>query len=177
MKVTIQKFYRITGGSTQYKGVEPDIPLPSLLETLKSGERYLEYSLPWDSIQPVVFTSFAGPPLHLAALRARSAQRVEKDEGFQVIRTEIARVQEWADNTVISLNIDDMRKKQEEARLAKEKVGKQFRLFQEEEQVGEEPDEESDEQESGTKAWLDEVRDDPYIREAGLIVADMLQGI
>jgi carboxyl-terminal processing protease len=175
LKVTIQKFYRITGGSTQYKGVEPDIPLPSLLETLKSGERFLEYSLPWDSIQPVVFTSFAGPSLHLAALRAGSTQRVEKDEGFQIIRNEIARVQEWADNTVISLDIDDMRKKQEEARLAKEKVGKQFRLFQEDDQAGEEPDEESAEPESGTKAWLDGIHDDPYIREAGLILSDMLQ--
>lgn len=50
LKVTIQKFYRINGESTQYKGVEPDIVVPTVLDYLKSGEKYQDYSLPWDTV-------------------------------------------------------------------------------------------------------------------------------
>ncbi|MDW7771343.1 MAG: carboxy terminal-processing peptidase [Desulfobulbaceae bacterium] len=50
LKVTIQKFYRINGESTQYKGVEPDIVVPTMLDYLKSGEKFQDYSLPWDRV-------------------------------------------------------------------------------------------------------------------------------
>jgi len=174
LKVTIQKFYRVTGGSTQYKGVEPDIVLPSVLESLKSGERFLEYSMPWSRIDPVPFTaSQAVSPTKIDAIRAASTQRVARNEKFKAIRDEIARVQEQVENSVISLDIDDMRKRQEEARLAREKVGKQFGLFGDEGQVdGETAEEDEDAQPSGA-AWLEEVQKDPYIQEAELILADM----
>ena len=174
LKVTIQKFYRITGGSTQYKGMEPDIVLPSILESLKSGERFLEYSMPWSSIDPVTFTpSQAVSPAKIDAIRTASTQRVARNEKFKAIQDEIVRVQEQVENSVISLDIDDMRKKQEEARLAREKVGKQFGLFGDEGQAdGETAEDEEDVQPSGA-AWLEEVREDPYIQEAELILADM----
>ena len=73
LKVTIQKFYRVNGSSTQYKGVEPDIVLPNLFEHIKSGERYLDYSLPWDSIDPVEFTPY-DRPFDLEKLREMSLQ-------------------------------------------------------------------------------------------------------
>jgi len=63
LKVTIQKFYRVTGGSTQYKGVESDIVLPSLFQYLKSGEQYIDYSLPWDQVDPVPFVMYGGKRL------------------------------------------------------------------------------------------------------------------
>ncbi len=176
LKVTIQKFYRITGGSTQYKGVEPDITLPSLLQSLKSGERYIEYSLPWDSIEPVAFTTASAHPLHLAALRTNCANRVKKDPGFSVIEKEILRVEERAKNTAVSLKIDDMRAKQEESRLAQEAVGKQFRLFQAEGEGEEDPEAGDGGREAGKKAWLEEVGEDPYIREANHIIVDLQGG-
>jgi len=84
LKVTIQKFYRITGGSTQYKGMEPDIVLPSILESLKSGERFLEYSMPWSSIDPVTFTpSQAVSPAKIDAIRTASTQRVVQEREVQ----------------------------------------------------------------------------------------------
>jgi carboxyl-terminal processing protease len=174
LKVTIQKFYRITGGSTQYRGVEPDIPLPSILQSLKSGERYLEYSLPWDSIEPVAFSTSSKRKLQLASLVKKSADRVSKDSGFSIIKKEIARIEEQANNTVVSLNIVDMRKKQEEARRAKDAVGKQFRMLDAEEDVDGNPVEDESGQDGGENpAWLDEVNDDPYIREAGYIATDL----
>ena len=59
LKITIRKFYRVTGASTQLKGVEPDIVLPDVLNyDADIGERALENPLPWDSIRGVDFTKF-----------------------------------------------------------------------------------------------------------------------
>ena len=77
LKLTIHKFYRITGGSTQYKGFAPDIVLPSLFQHLQSGEKYLDYSLPWDQIGPVKYTSFNNKPFDLEMIRKMSLRRVE----------------------------------------------------------------------------------------------------
>ncbi len=173
LKVTIQKFYRITGGSTQSKGVEPDIPLPSLLESLKSGERYLEFSLPWSSIEPVSFVPFAGRPLRLEVIREASLRRVATNVKFKAIQDEIARVNRQVENSMVSLVIDEMRNRQEESRLAKEKVGKQFGFVDDEEKAEEDGREIEEESQPSGAAWLEEVRDDPYIEEARQIVTDM----
>jgi hypothetical protein len=98
---------------------------------------------------------------------------VAGNEKFKAIRDEIARVQKQVDNSSISLDIDDMRKKQEEARLAKEKVGKQFGLFGDEGQDDSETDEDEEDLQPSGAAWLEEVQEDPYIQEAELIIADM----
>ncbi len=56
VKLTIQKFYRINGGSTQRKGVQPDVELPDMYEYIDRGEREIASSLPWDSIAPADYT-------------------------------------------------------------------------------------------------------------------------
>jgi len=173
LKVTIQKFYRVTGGSTQSKGVEPDIALPSLLESLKSGERFLEFSLPWSSIDPVPFASFSGLPMKLDALRKASSSRVAASGQFKAIQDEVARVNRQAEHSLVSLDIDDMRRKNEESRLAKEKVGKQFGFADEEEKSDEDAGDVEEESQPSGAAWLEEVKGDPYIEEARLIVTDM----
>ncbi len=172
LKVSIQKFYRVTGGSTQSKGVEPDIALPSLLESLKSGERFLEFSLPWSSIDPVPFASFPTLSMKVDALRKASNGRVAASGKFKAIQEEVARVNKQAEHSLVSLNIDDMRRKNEESRLAKEKVGKQFGFTDDGEKSGED-DEAAEESQPSGAVWLEEVKDDPYIEEARLIVTDM----
>ena len=72
LKVTIQKFYRINGESTQYKGVEPDVVVPTVLDYLKSGEKYLDYSLPWDKVEAVEFQPWPDNPFDVS--KARAAQ-------------------------------------------------------------------------------------------------------
>lgn len=173
LKVTIQKFYRVTGGSTQSKGVEPDIALPSLLESLKSGERFLEFALPWSSIEAVPFTAYPGLSTKVDALRKASASRVAASGRFKAIQGEVARVNRQAEDSLFSLNIDDMRKKNEESRLAKEKVGKQFGFADNGEKSEEDDGEAVEDSQPSGAVWLDEVKDDPYIEEARLIVTDM----
>ena len=130
LKVTIQKFYRITGGSTQYKGVVPDIVLPSLFQHLKSGEKYLDYSLPWDQIGPVKYTPFSGKPIDLDMIRKMSLQRVEHDPGLQAIAEEAIKADERSKQTAVSLKLTDMRQKIEEAREERKKLNAQFRNYQ-----------------------------------------------
>ena len=174
LKVTIQKFYRVNGSSTQYKGVEPDIVLPNLFEYIKSGERYLDYSLPWDSIDPVDFVPYKRP-FDLAQLRALSAKRVAKDAGFTIISEEAAKGLERSENTVLSVQINDMRLKREESRVMREKVGAHYRKYREE--GGEDLDFEGEDvpQEDLKDKWLKDVKEDPYIREAVNIVGDIIR--
>ena len=84
IKLTIQKFYRVTGGSTQFKGVTPDIVLPDPFGYLESGEKYHDFPLPWDEVQPLPFKRWP-KSLVLEDLKRKSRQRVNKDKKFQNI--------------------------------------------------------------------------------------------
>ncbi|MCD6024819.1 MAG: hypothetical protein K0Q91_1735 [Fibrobacteria bacterium] len=75
LKLTVQKFYRVNGGSTQFKGVVPDIMIPDAYTDLDVGEQSLEYPLPWDAAKALrVQRWFDAPPL--PALQAKSRARV-----------------------------------------------------------------------------------------------------
>ena len=176
MKITIQKFYRVNGGSTQYKGVEPDIVFPTLFDHLKTGERSLDYSLPWDRIKPVDYTPYSGAALDFDRLRNQSFSRAEKNEGLKIIKEETKKAKKRSDETVLSININEMREKREEALLVREKVGAHYRKFRKEidENIGK-----SDQVEKGSnetdpaEVWLKDVNADPYIREATNIIEDI----
>ena len=174
LKVTIQKFYRITGGSTQYKGVVPDIILPSLFQYLKSGEKYLDYSLPWDQVGPVDFTPFSGKPIDLAMIREKSEQRRGHEEGLTVIAEEAKKAEERSKQTTVSLKLADMRQKMDEARQERKKISAQFRKYQ----PGLYDDEQTDSDGKSVKKdeahdWKEDIKKDPYIGEAEHIIIDM----
>lgn len=173
LKVTIQKFYRVTGGSTQYKGVEPDIMLPNLSGHIKSGERYLDYSLPWDSIEPVEYTPRHS--LDIDKLRGRSLTRAAEDEGLQVIKEEAAKALARSKDTILTIQYDDMLQKRKEVEEVREKVGAHYRRFQEIDEDEKDQDSGVDGEEQRKKKWLDEVNNDPYIGEAANIIADIIK--
>jgi len=173
LKIMIQKFYRVNGGSTQYKGVEPDIVFPTLFDHLKSGERYLDYSLPWDRIEAVEYTPYSGVVLDIDTLRTRSLARAEKNEGLKIIKEETEKAKERSDKTSVSINIDDMRQKREEARLVREKVGAHYRKYRKEIGKDLEESDKSDNEIDPAKAWLKDVNEDPYIGEAVNIITDI----
>ncbi len=173
LKVMIQKFYRVNGSSTQYKGVEPDIFLPNLFEHIKSGERYLDYSLPWDSIEPVKFTPWNEKPFNFEALRRLSRERVEKDEGMQTITEEAVKAADRAEHSVMPIDLADMRSQRQESRLVREKIGAHYRKYREEQGEGGDFEESEDEKGDPKEIWLKNVKEDPYIREAVNIVGDI----
>ncbi|MGK4331214.1 carboxy terminal-processing peptidase [Lonsdalea quercina] len=91
VQYTIQKFYRINGGSTQRKGVTPDIIMPTGLETIETGEKFEDNALPWDSIKPADYTKMGDFTALLPVLKADYDQRIAKDPEFQYIQQDVAR--------------------------------------------------------------------------------------
>ena len=80
--LTQQKFYRITGGSTQNRGVIPDIALPSLYNVTEVGESSLEAALPWDKIKAATFSTYDDFSLKIPKLEALHNKRITKDPDF-----------------------------------------------------------------------------------------------
>lgn len=172
LKVTIQKFYRVNGGSTQYRGVLPDVVLPDLFQHLESGEQYLDYSLPWDQVPPINYVPAAPKVANLDLILERSAKRVAQDDGFQAIVEEAQRSAEKRDDTIISLKLSDMKARRDELSSAREKLGRYYKKYQREEnEDGENPVQKTPAEED--LEWLEEVLDDPYVREAKNIIDDM----
>ena len=91
VQYTIQKFYRINGGSTQRKGVTPDILMPTGVEAIKTGEKYEDNALPWDSIKAASYTPIADLQTYVAQLRQEHEARIAKDREFQYIIKDIQR--------------------------------------------------------------------------------------
>jgi carboxyl-terminal processing protease len=109
LKLTIRKFYRPSGMSTQLKGVEPDLVIPSAMSQLKIGEDQMDAALPWDEIPPTSFTRVDRVITHLAALKKASATRMAADQEFQWLQEDMARIRERLDNPVVSLNEQKLR--------------------------------------------------------------------
>jgi len=123
LKLTIQKFYRINGGSTQLKGVTPDIPLPDTYEYLDMGERQNESALPWDKIDPAKFTPWKSQP-PIAALKADSKKRVAGDETFKIVKMTGEKVKEQHDHNIAPLNLKAFEAKKKESEALSEKVNR-----------------------------------------------------
>lgn len=103
LKLTIQKFYRIAGGSTQLRGVESDVKLPSAYDHTEIGESALKGPLPYDTVEPVPFDKVE-KPLFKSELRSRSAARVAADPEFRYISEDLDRVKQRLAENKISLN-------------------------------------------------------------------------
>jgi carboxyl-terminal processing protease len=116
LKLTIQKFYRVSGGSTQFKGVTPDITLPDALTSYAKGEQESEYPLPWDEIAPAKYTPANTLPASLDKLKANSAARVAASPGFKLITDATQRAAERRKDTNLSLNLAAYRAQQVQAR-------------------------------------------------------------
>jgi carboxyl-terminal processing protease len=126
LKLTIQKFYRVAGGSTQLHGVTADITLPSLTDLPEFGEGALKNALPYDEVPPAKYTKWSDThSLFLDELRARSAARVATDPEFHYVEDDMQRLKKkLADNT-ISLNEDVRRKEVQEEKARKEERSKE----------------------------------------------------
>lgn len=103
VQFTIAKFYRIDGGSTQHKGVVPDILYPSAIEPADWGESQQDNALPWDSINRANYTTFADGQAALDVLTAKHNKRIMQDPEFSYIHQDIVEYKENKDKNFISL--------------------------------------------------------------------------
>ncbi|PYK76698.1 MAG: tail-specific protease [Verrucomicrobia bacterium] len=123
LKLTIQKFYRVAGGSTQLHGVASDIVLPSLSDLPEFGEGALKNALPYDEVAKAKYTKWSDShSLFVDQLRRRSEERVKNDPEFHYVMGDMDRLRHKIDENRISLN-EDLRKKE----LAEDKLRKETR--------------------------------------------------
>ena len=128
VQYTIQKFYRINGGSTQRKGVTPDILMPTGVEAIKTGEKYEDNALPWDSIKAASYLPIADLQPYVAQLRQEHDARIAKDREFQYIIKDIQRFDAMKDKMdIVSLNLAERQKEnKEEDALRLERINARF---------------------------------------------------
>ena len=131
IKVTIQKFYRIAGGSTQLKGVVPDIILPSYRDALETGEESLPNALEHDSIDKMNYDSLNLEDTRQQLLKL-SEQRVKADKEFNYILEDNKRYKEINDRNEVSLNIEKrLEENKKEKQRRKDRNTDRKKLFEE----------------------------------------------
>ncbi|MDH3275664.1 MAG: carboxy terminal-processing peptidase [Gammaproteobacteria bacterium] len=113
LTLTIGKYYRVTGESTQHRGVEPDIRLPSAIDSESVGESVRDSALPWDTIATTRFR--AGEPLEntIQSLTANHSERSKQDPNFNYLTQFIEDDRETRSRKSVSLNIESRRAERE----------------------------------------------------------------
>lgn len=133
LKLTIAKFYRISGGSTQFKGVIPDIEFPSLYAEKEYGEGASEFALPYDEIKPQFYEKQGTAKSKLSELKNKHDLRMSQSASYKFLQEDIQNLKESRDRKYATLNeekykldlaIGDKKKKDREAEKAKLKEDK-----------------------------------------------------
>src|SRR5437870_1438109 len=132
LKLTIQKFYRVAGGSTQLHGVGSDIVLPTLTDLPEFGEGALKNCLPYDEVPKARYTKWSNS-LFIEELKRRSGERVQHDAEFHYVMEDMERLRHKLDQNRITLNEDRRRKEIQDDKLRKEVRSKE-RLARHEEE-------------------------------------------
>jgi len=172
LKLTLAKFYRVSGQSTQHQGVLPDIDYPSIIDTKEIGESALPEAMPWDTIRPVVKPAADPFKPYLAQLKAQHEARSDKDAEFTYIRDRLALTQKLMTEKTVSLNEQDRRARHDEIeakQLALENIRRKAK--------GEEPLKELKKEDEDALPVEDEntkPEDDAYLSETGRILIDYL---
>ncbi len=175
LKLTIQKFYRVSGESTQRKGIESDIKMNDFFTYIEVGERYDDYALAWDKIPAVSYT-----PVNyfsLKGLEAETKERLETNKNYQLIQESA----QWKENLdkeeTISLQQDKFNEvmKVRKSQIKKFKVLDKFNnglkfTLNSDEVLREKTDEAFSKK---TENWTKNLQRDLYLQEAVNVVASM----
>ncbi len=107
LKLTTQRFYRINGGSTQMKGVTPDIVIPDYLDVMELGEESLDHALPWDHERAAMYRAQKGLDELLPLLSEQSKERLDNNSEFQAYMTRRERLKERYETKTVSLSLSN----------------------------------------------------------------------
>jgi carboxyl-terminal processing protease len=172
MKVTNAKFYRVSGESTQHRGVIPDISYPEIYDIEKIGESALEEALPWDKIDASKYKPQGNLSSLVPSLEKAHLNRIKNNPDFEYLNEQVKFLKELRNDTSISLNIDtreEERLENEERRLAlenKRRKAKGLKLL-------EKLDDDSDEDKSKDPEEKD-ATEDALLVEGGEILVDFM---
>src|SRR5262245_2231696 len=124
LTVTIGKFYRVTGESTQHRGVEPDVQLPSLIDMKEVGESALDAALPWDRIAGVTFRTDAhDSEATVPELAIEEDARAQSDPDYRWLVADIAAIDTLREQRSVSLNLKA--RQEERTRLEKDRLARE----------------------------------------------------
>lgn len=181
LKITESKFYRISGESTQHRGVVPDITFPSLFDTEEIGESSLKRALNWDQINPIRHRRYDDFSSVLPEVSAQFKRRSVDNPDFIFLEDQIALAQKTRDIKALPLNEASrkaLRKRQEEDALAIENKRRKAKGEELLTSLDDDKDEESEELANSEEATdAEEAKDsdsDVLLQEAGNVLADML---
>lgn len=189
LKITIQKFYRVTGASTQYKGITPDIILPDIASYTDSREQDLDYSLPWDQISARSFKKWAKFNYNIPDLKKKSEARVSKDDNIQQINRNLDYLNKKKKETVVSLNLTKVKaedaenkKMAEKLKLDKENMNLQVTDFEDSLKAHEKIKDADKKKWEGDFAqrkdeWVSSLRKDSVLSETVLIANDIINSL
>jgi carboxyl-terminal processing protease len=177
IKITLQKFYRVNGGSTQLKGVIPDINLPDTYQYIDAGEKEMDNPMPWTEISPVNYNQDI-VDLNLELLKDRSAERVDSSPQFEKVLENALRVKEIREESIVPLQLDEYRALD----LAREEESKKFKDFfvnikdlkPENLYVDMEEIQSDSSKISRNSAWLEKMGKDIYLEETLHIMKDLM---
>ena len=187
LKVTIQKFYRINGSSTQYKGITPDIILPDPMGYAKNREQDLDYSLKWDQVAKLNYDLWDGPFYNLNKLKNNSAKRVKKNERINKVKGSVDYLVSKREDTVVSLNKKAVQKedKKREEVMNKFKIEEPNKLIlisnfedalSENEEIKKQNKKKWEEDVKRRKSdWEEELQKDSLLEETLFIMNDMIK--
>ena len=177
IKLTTDKFYRISGGSTQLEGVKSDIVLPNRYSYVDIGERDLENPLSWDQINSANYSPL-NKQLYYDKSLENSKNRISKNEFFNIINEQAKWVKEQQDDNIVSLNYDSYKMDMDNNKKESEKFKKiedfksnyKFEWLRDARIMG---DEIPDEIIERRNRWIDDLKKDLYVDEAVNILSDL----
>ena len=177
IKLTTDKFYRISGGSTQLEGVKSDIVLPNRYSYVDIGERDLENPLSWDQINSANYSPL-NKQLYYDKSLENSKNRISKNEFFNIINEQAKWVKEQQEDNIVSLNYDNYKMDMDNNKKESEKFKKiedfksnyKFEWLRDNRIMG---DEIPDEIIERRNRWIDDLKKDLYVDEAVNILSDL----
>lgn len=179
VKLTIQKFYRVDGGSTQLKGVTPDVILPDRYHYFKMGEKENEYAMEWTQIPSVQYAQNVTRLESLDDIKAASEKRVASNETFSKVLQNAKRLKELSDQSSYSLNLKAFQGSEKERQAEAEKYKNMFTEIDGLQVSNLKEDMEDIESDESKKArnddWVKSIKKDVYIEEVLAIMGDMIK--
>ncbi len=177
LKLTIQKYYRINGGTPQLRGVNPDIVLPDNYAYIEFGEKEQEYALPYDEIGSAKYQTWEkGIGKYDLAIN-NSRQRVSTNDKFKLIDEYAQWLKSEQENSLVSLNYDQYREEEQEARERSDYF-KGMRQSEEEitvasNQADMEMWNANEDKQKERDQWFKSIRNDLYLSEALAVTQDL----
>jgi carboxyl-terminal processing protease len=181
IKITVQNFYRINGGSTQLKGVEPDIVLPDNFKYIKVGEKEYDHPLEWSQINKLNYNQNVFVVDNLEELKLKSKTRTDTSKIFKLFDENALRLKKREEETSVSLNFEEYKKSEKSRDLESDKYAtmnsRTTRLLPS-------PTSDLSADKSNTsqtvlkerqEEWFRSIRKDVYLEECALIIQDMIK--